>query len=645
MFRFLFQKYHLRSLELENRIICGPMEKNLCDEFGIPSEKYADYVEERAKGNAGLIILESAYVHWTGRARKYQMGIHDDSVIPALRRVVDRAHRYGTPVAMQLHHGGRTCQEAIIGVQPVAPSPVACQVLAGGDVPREMSRNEIEFMIDQFRQAARRSITAGVDALEIHGAHGYLIGQFLSPYSNLRTDEYGGEFENRCRFPLEVIRTVREEVGPNVPLIYRISADEFIDGGLTLEDTIAFARILDKEEIDLINISAGIYESGVMIVQPMEFPLGGYVYMARAYKDQIRTPVSVAGRISDPYQAEAILAEGSADFVTMVRAFHADPYFPRKAMQGRFEDICLCIACNQGCADRLRENVPLSCILNPWAGHERQFRIEPTKTPKKVWVAGGGPAGLMAAKTAALRGHRVSLFERDEELGGQARRIARVTHKEDFSQGIRFFISSARKAGVSIESGTELDVNRLREGHPDILVVATGSKPVPPDIIGINECPCHTYLEALDNPERLGSRVAVCGGGFIAGETALFLAQLGRNVILISEETELVPDIGPRAKWYLLNRLEQCQEIEVIKPAQPLKLEPGRLWVQTNDQEEVISDLNDVVFAAERLPETRLCETVKDSGLSVTVLTVGDCVQPASITEATHQAVASSIDF
>jgi 2,4-dienoyl-CoA reductase-like NADH-dependent reductase (Old Yellow Enzyme family)/thioredoxin reductase len=645
MFRFLFQPFGFHSLVLRNRIICGPMEKNLCTEEGLVTERYADYVEERARGQAGLILLESAYVDRGGKARRYQMGLHDDKVIGPLRRLVDRAHRHGSAVGVQLHHGGRTCQERINGFQPIAPSPVACSVLAGGDMPREMTIGDIEEVIEGFRLAAMRSMEAGVDVLEIHGAHGYLVGQFLSPYTNRRTDEYGGDFSHRCRFPVEVIRAVRDAVGAGVPLFYRISADEFVDGGLTLEDTLPFAKVLEREGVDLIDVSAGIYESGFMIVQPMEFPLGGYVYMARAFKETVEVPVSIAGRICDAMQAETIVEQGHADLVTMTRAFHADPEFPRKALEGRFDDICLCIGCNQGCTDRLREDVPLTCILNTRAGYEREFCLRPAKRRKRVWVAGGGPAGLKAAAVCALRGHRVRLFERAAELGGLVRYLSRIEHKSDFGQGMRFLIRQAQKSGVNFELGVALDASMLRNDPPEEVILATGSHVGEFDVPGLDRFPCYPFVQAFDSPDSLGSRVLVYGGGMIGCETALYLAEQGRDVVVVEPGDELVKDLGPRAKWFLVRRLHDHPRMSVLVGFALEEQRDGIVVVRSSEKRMELAGMDALVNALLRLPEEGLRQQIETVGFAGHVTAVGDCFRPANVMEATHRAteVAHSI--
>ena len=328
----LFAAGRIGSLALRNRILMAPMEKNLALPTGAVSGRYVDYCEARAAGGAALILLESMYVHPAGRNHRYQLGIHDDDLVPGYRRLSEACHRHGALVGAQLQFAGRETSSAVTGTQPVAPSPVPCTALTGGDVPRPLGVEEIQALVGAFAEAARRAVAAGFDAVEIHGAHGYLVGQFLSPYANRRDDDYGGDFERRLRFPLEVVAAVRAVVvGHRVPLLFRLSADEHVEGGLTLADACRIAARLEAAGIDLIDVSAGIYESAPWIVQPMEMAQGCLAPLAREIRRHVGIPVSVAGRISDASVAEHVLEAGDADFVTLGRALHADPEMPRKS--------------------------------------------------------------------------------------------------------------------------------------------------------------------------------------------------------------------------------------------------------------------------------------------------------------------------
>ena len=344
-FKRLFEPYQLRGLELKNRLISAPCERNYANVDGSVTQRYIDYVVERAKGGVGLIIVESMYIDPVGRGHIRQLGIYADKLIPGLRRLTDAVHANGGKVASEPMSCGRETSSYITGFQPVAPSNVPCKVLAGGEAPRELTVDEIRGLIESFGEAARRSMEAGFDLIEIHGAHGYIINQFLSPFSNKRTDEYGGSFEKRMRFPLEVVARVRKVVGENVPLAYRMSGEEKFEGGLTIDDMVVFSQELEKAGIDLIDVSAGIYESVVWIAQPMAFPRGCLVDLGRRIKQKVSIPVSIVGRINHPELAEEILDTGKADFIAIGRALHADPYWPVKAQEGRVEDIRICPAC------------------------------------------------------------------------------------------------------------------------------------------------------------------------------------------------------------------------------------------------------------------------------------------------------------
>ena len=340
------------KVRIRNRIISSPMERNYATRDGAVTQRYIDNLVAKAKGGVGLILVESTYVDPRGKGRVYQLGCYDDKLIPGLKRMTDAVHKHGAKIGLELHFGGRQTNSDVTGFQPMAPSSVPCWV-SGGEIPREMTVAEIKDMVKKFAEAAERSKRAGFDLVEIHGGHGYLVAQFLSGYSNKRTDEYGGTLEKRMRFPLEVVKAVRDAVGEDFPIAYRLSGDEYIDQGVTLEETVPFATKLEEAGVNLIDVSAGLYETTYIISQPMDVPLGCNVPLAEEIKRAVNIPVTVVGRINDPAFAENILNEGQADFVSFGRALHSDPDFPQKAREGRLDDICMCIACMQGCIDIL----------------------------------------------------------------------------------------------------------------------------------------------------------------------------------------------------------------------------------------------------------------------------------------------------
>jgi 2,4-dienoyl-CoA reductase-like NADH-dependent reductase (Old Yellow Enzyme family) len=468
------------------------------------TQRYIDYIAERAKGGVGLIIVESMYMDPLGRGHIRQLGIYDDKLIPGLRRLTDAVHAYGAKVASEPMSCGRETSSYITGSQPYGASTIPCKVLAGGEAPRELTVSEVKELVNGFGEAARRSVEAGFDLIEIHGAHGYIINQFLSPFTNKRTDEYGGSFEKRMRFPLEVVARVREVVGDDFPLAYRMSGEEKIEGGLT---------------IDLIDLGARI-------------------------KEKVRIPVSIVGRINHPQLAEEILADGKADFIAIGRALHADPYWPLKAQEGRVEDIRICPAC-MSCSDQLATNLPITCAINPEAGNERDLAIKPAPRKKKVLVVGAGPSGMEAARVADLRGHQVILFEKRDRVGGQLHYASSAHHKKEFEEVIRFLEVQLKKSGVNIRLDTEVTPALIRETNPDAVIIATGATPALPFTPGVDKPHVHVAVDVLDNRATLKGKTAIIGGGLVGLETALFLLENGVSPLIITEPTD---KLGPRLK-------------------------------------------------------------------------------------------------
>lgn len=363
-FERLFQPANIGAVEIKNRIVMAPMVTNYCENDGSVTDRLKSFLEKRAKGGAGLIVVEAAYVHPSGRGMSHQLGIHSDAMIGGLKSLVEQIHQHGAKVAVQLFHCGRQGACALTGSALMAPSAVPCPVCK--EVPQAMTTEEIEMIAQSFGQAAFRAREAGFDLVEIHGAHGYLINQFLSPYSNRRQDDYGGSFNNRARFPLMVLDRVRKAVGDDYPVCYRMSADEYVEGGLTIEDTTVFARMLVEKGVDAISVSGGVYESSKMIVQSPLVAEGVFADNAGVIKEAINAavPVMVAGNIKDPYTAESILDEGKTDMIALARALLADADFPNKAQTGRTEDIDSCTGCNQGCIDRLFAGEDISCTMS-----------------------------------------------------------------------------------------------------------------------------------------------------------------------------------------------------------------------------------------------------------------------------------------
>jgi len=632
-FKRLFEPGKIGTMELKNRVIAAPLEKSYANPDGSVTQQYIDYTTERAKGGVSLIIPESTYIDPRGRGRIRQLGIYDDKLIPGLKRLTSAVHKYGAKVGMEIQFAGRQTSSSITGLQLVAPSPVPCKVLTS-EVPRELTIPEIHDLVKKFGEAARRAKKAGFDLIEIHGAHGYIVGQFLSPFSNQRTDDYGGTPEKRMRFPLEVVVEVRQVVGNDFPVAYRISADEYVEGGLTIDDVIPFVRRLEEAGVNLIDVSAGIYESMQWIVQPMSFPPGCLVDLGKKIKKVLTIPVAIAGRINDPEVAEKILEEGNADFISIGRALHADPYFLKKARDEKLEDIRKCPACMK-CNDEVGTNLPISCSINPAAGREREFIIKPALEKKSVMIIGGGPAGMEAASVAAYRGHKVTLYEMRDTLGGQIRLASKVSHKRELSEVSKYLSCKVQNAGVKIKLNIEVTPQLVSQIGPDVVVVATGAMPIIPFTPGVNREHVYTAVGVLDEEVSVRGKALIMGGGLVGCETAMFLSKQDIEIIIVEPTDKIGRDMGPGEGWFLLNEIANDPRIEVHTKTTVEEILDESVRIQTEGCYKEIS-VHSVVTAVGMASNNRLADILNASGVP-DVYTIGDCVLPRKMKEAIYE--------
>ena len=629
----LFAPGSIGTLQTRNRIIMAPMGTLFAHEDGTVAERTCDYYEERAKGGAGLIIVEIAAVSREGKGHARVLGIYNDEFVPGLRRLVEAVHRHGVPIVQQIYHAGRQTNAAGAGGQPVAPSAIPCPLMKV--VPRELTIAEIELLIVDFAAGAARAKEAGFDAVELHGAHGYLLCQFLSPYSNKRTDAYGGSLENRMKFPLGIVARVQETVGPDFPLLYRLSAEEDVPGGLTLDETRIFAQRLQDAGVHGLDVSTGNYGALHTMIQPGSAPRGCLVPLAAEIKKVVDIPVTVAGRMNDPVLADAVIHEGKADFISLGRPLLADPEYPNKAKEGRFEDIRMCTACYHCFDMEFGREDPLNCAINAAAGREAESVLSRAPQAKRVIIIGGGPGGMEAARVAALRGHTVVLYEKEPDLGGQLRTASLPPGKSELATTITFLRAQLAKCGVEVKRGQEASVESIVAMKPDAVVLATGSAVVAPDIPGANTVKVAMARDVITGRSEVGGKVVIVGGGRVGCETALLLARQGKDVTLgrMTGRGRLAGDVGLLSRGFLLRELRASGvAIEADSCVEAITRE-GVVIRKNGASVPITADT--VILSPAPRPDNRLAEQLRERVPELYV--IGDADVPRTIAAAIHE--------
>ena len=555
----IFSPLTVKNMTIKNSIVMMPMGTNYGEQNGEMSFLHINYYEQRAKGGTGLIIVENASIDSPqGSNGTTQLRIDHDNYLPRLFKFCENIHRYGTKIAIQINHAGASAISSRINMQPVSASDVPSK--EGGEIPRPLSREEILHIVKKYGEAAKRAQTAGFDAVEIHAGHSYLISQFLSPITNKRTDEFGGSVENRTRFCRMVIDEVRKQVGPFFPIMLRLSADELMEGGNTLDDTLEYLDYL-QEEVDIFDVSCGLNGSIQYQIDANYLPDGWRSYMAKAVKEKFNKPCISMGNIRDPKVAERILADGDADLIGMGRGLIADPAWVNKVATGHECDLRKCISCNVGCAgNRIGVNRPIRCTVNPSVLEGDVYKKLHVNKNCNVVVIGGGTAGLEAACTAAEVGCNTFLLEKGSELGGLASLISKIPAKNRLADFPHYLMHRAEQLeNLYIFTNTEGTPENIRKFHPNIIVSSTGSAPLLPPIAGLKDridnenYNIYSILGMInhinDFPKDLeGKKVVVVGGGAVGLDVVEFFADRNADISIVEMMDQIGRDLDPVSK-------------------------------------------------------------------------------------------------
>ncbi|MCT4596990.1 MAG: FAD-dependent oxidoreductase [Vallitalea sp.] len=632
MFNHIFQPMNIGTMEVKNRLVVPPMVVSLCNEDGTITNRFVKYHEAKAKGGFGLIITENYAISNQGKGFPYMGCMWNDDHMESNKALTETIHNYDTKIVLQLIHAGRETTSELTGEKIVAPSPIADPVV--GEKPHALTIKEIKEIVEQFGDAAYRAKKAGFDGVELQGAHGYLINQFMSPFSNKRTDEYGGNLINRVRFAIEIIENIKQKVGQEYPIMFRISADELIENGLTIEDTKAIVKLLEKSGVSAIDVSIGVYQTGFYITAPAAIKHGWESDYAKEFKSVLSIPVISSGRINNPLIAESIIASGKADFVGMARASLADPELPNKTKDGKLDEIIECIGCRQGCSGNLSKSIPVNCVLNPLTGNEEALAIKEADNSKKVFVIGGGPAGMEAAIVARKRGHEVHLYEKENELGGQLLLASIPPSKYEINSFVAYGKKQLNKLGVNVHLGQEVDEKLLQSEKPDNIIIATGAIPFVPPIKGINNSKVVYANDVLSSKADVGNNVVVIGGGLVGAETAEYLAKHNRNTTLIEMADGIAKDAEAGVRYFLLKALEELNvNIKINTIVQ--EMNEDEIILVSNGIENKLNSFDSIVIATGSKSENSLYEALKDSFTNVSV--VGDAEKVRGILEAVNE--------
>ena len=604
----------------------------LIEDDGSITDKTVEHYRRRAAGGPAMVIVEACAVSPEGIVSRHQARICDDCFVEGLARIAQVIRAEGAVPAVQLHHGGRQVPARVINRKPLSPSNLPCPTIRGDVEP--LTIDGIHEMILKFGESAQRALQAGFDLIEIHGAHGYLVNQFLSPFSNIREDEYGGDRARRARFAIEIVKELRKRVGEGFPLSFKISAQEFVPGGLNVDESIELLKLIVPAGVDIVQVSAGNDATPEWICQPMFMEKACLADSAAKIKHALQIPVMTVGRINDPLLAEEIIREGRADLVCMGRGLLADPEMPKKAKEGRLDDIRICIACNT-CMESIFRRGRVECLVNPTLGREKEMELKPAEKKKRVMVVGGGPGGLHVAAVAAARGHEVLLFEKQPHLGGQLVLGSVTKYKKELLSLISFQKKQVEKMGIKTYLNREVTSQTVKETHPDVVILCTGARPIRPPLPGIEKSVVLSLQEILNGEKPVPKKTVVLGGGATGCEVAHHLSENGCQVTVVEQLPKIAEQMESITRKVLLKQLRD-NKVQFLTGHRISRIEDHGVYVTSESGAEVFIEAEAVVIAIGNKPDNRLYEEI--ASLGIPIHQIGDCLEPRSAKAAISEA-------
>lgn len=632
--RHLFSPVKIGTMTAKNRMLMSAMSINFgVDAKGHVTEQLTEYFVARARGGVGSMLVGGGAVHPTGLELPHLPHLWDDAGIPALEKMTEAVRPFGTKFGMQLLHGGRQSYHD----NKVAPSPLPAAAVVKG-IPKELTVDEIHELIEAFGDSAKRCQAAGFDFVEIHAAHGYLINQFLAKNSNIRNDDYGGSFENRIRFLLEIFRDIKKKIGADFPIGIRINGNDYVQNGWALEEALRLAVILEQEGADYLSVSAGVYGSSELTIPSMYTKQGCFIHLAQAVKKEVSLPVVAVGRIKSPEMADRIIAEKKSDIVAFARSFLADPDYARKAETGDLTRIRPCIGCCLGCIHNVLALEPGSCVVNPNVGREYLLKgTDRAEKPKKILVIGGGPAGLAAARMAAIRGHEVIVCEEKGHIGGLARLAALPPGRSEIMEIVEFFKNELDRLRVELRLNVVLTKSLIESISPDHIIIATGSLPEMPIIKGLFQTKMSicSVTDVLEGSSATGNRVIVLGGNQAGLVLTDFLAEKEKEVVVLNRKKHFAEEMSSNDRFYLRERLKR-KNIKLYKNVSIDQFMPDGVIFTSGGEKIRLQGFYSVLIAEKMTPIRKASELFKNTRIPVHL--IGDAKSPRILMHAISEA-------